>query len=185
MATIGYARVSSREQNTAAQKHSIENKYNIERWFNDDAVSGAVKAMSRPGFKALFDYARDGDVVVVAAIDRLGRNTVDVLETVESLRDKGVTIISEREGFDLSTPMGKAMLTMLAAVGELERSNSKARQMAGLERAKAKGKVLGRPATIDYDQVRAWRRANSASIKETSQHFGISPASVKRACQPA
>lgn len=179
---IGYIRVSSSDQDTAAQRHSIEARYNVEHWLSDDATSGATKAASRPGFSKLLDFVRDGDTVVVAAIDRLGRDTVDVLETVKALQGKGATIISQREGFDLSTPIGKAMLTMLAAVGELERSNIKARQMAGIERAKAEGKALGRPASIDQGAVRAWRQANNASIKATAEHFGISLASVKRAC---
>ncbi|MGM0784856.1 MAG: recombinase family protein [Pseudomonadota bacterium] len=185
MAVIGYSRVSTSDQDTAAQRHSIEARYNVERWFSDDAISGATKAASRPGFAKLLDFVRDGDTVVVAAIDRLGRNTIDVLETVETLQGKGATIISQREGFDLSTPIGKAMLTMLAAVGELERSNIKARQMAGIERSRAEGKHLGRPSTIDQSAVRAWRQAQQASIKATADHFGISPASVKRACAAA
>ncbi|MCY1378414.1 hypothetical protein D9M69_660470 [compost metagenome] len=78
--------------------------------------------------------------------------------------------------------MGKAMLTMLAAVAELERSNIKARQMAGIERAKAEGKALGRAKEIDDAAVAAWRAEQSASIKATAEHFGISIASVKRAC---
>ena len=80
--------------------------------------------------------------MIVAAIDRLGRDTIDVLETVEALKLKGVTVISMREGFDLGTPIGKCMLTMLAAVADLERSNIKARQMAGIARAKAQGRAL-------------------------------------------
>ncbi|MCY1522278.1 Serine recombinase PinR [compost metagenome] len=128
------------------------------------------------------EYLREGDTLVVAAVDRLGRDTIDVLVTVEYLTAKGVSIISKREGFDLSTPMGKAMLTMLAAVAELERSNIKARQMAGIERAKAEGKALGRAKEIDDAAVAAWRAEQSASIKATAEHFGISIASVKRAC---
>ena len=92
-------------------------------------------------------------------------------------------MVSIREGFDLSTPMGKAMLTMLAAMAELERSNIKARQMAGIERARAKGKNLGREKVIDDAAVAQWRKENSASIKATAEHFGISTASVKRACR--
>ena len=79
--------------------------------------------------------------------------------------------------------MGKAMLTMLAAVAELERSNIKARQMAGIARAKAEGKALGREKTIDDASVAQWRRENGASIQATAAQFGISPASVKRACR--
>lgn len=74
------------------------------------------------------------------------------------------------------------MLTMLAAVAKLERENIRIRQMAGIERARADGRNLGRVKTIDDAEVAAWRRENSASIKQTAERFGISIASVKRAC---
>ena len=85
---------------------------------------------------------------------------------------------------DLATDAGKLMLTMLAAVAELERSNMKARQMAGLERARAEGRHLGRRKAIDDAAVSVWRESQvpKASIKATAVHFGISVASVKRAC---
>lgn len=121
--------------------------------------------------------------VVVVAIDRLGRNTIDVLTTVEALKAKGVSLVSMREGFDLATSAGEFMLTMLAAVAKLERENIKARQMAGIERARAEGKNLGREKVINDEEVRQWRHANSASIKATAEHFSISTASVKRAFQ--
>jgi putative DNA-invertase from lambdoid prophage Rac len=180
--TIGYLRVSTGEQSVEAQRHSIGEHHKVSRWFEDEGVSGAVKAWARPAFSELFNYVRQGDRLIVPAIDRLGRDTVDVLVTVQALIDKGVSVVSLREGFDLSTPMGKAMLTMLAAVAELERSNIKARQMAGIERAKAEGKALGREKVIDDAAVQAWRKEHAASINQTAEHFGISPASVKRAC---
>lgn len=182
-AIIAYARVSTDDQTTNAQRHTIESRYTIAKWFCDEATSGAIKAKDRPGFGQLVNYVREGDTVVVAAIDRLGRDTIDVLETVEALKAKGVAVVSMREGFDLSTPMGKAMLTMLAAMAELERSNIKSRQMAGIERARAEGKALGREKVIDDESVAQWRQANSASIKATADFFGISTASVKRACR--
>lgn len=182
MAIIGYIRVSSKDQDVGAQQHKLASKFKVEKWFEDAGVSGTVKAADRPGFGALLSYAREGDTLVVSAIDRLGRNTIDVLETVEMLRAKGVQIISDREGFDLSTPIGKAMLTMLAAVAELDRENIRARQMAGIERAKAEGKPLGRPAKIDAANVKAWRAEHGASIKATAVHFDIGTTSVKRAC---
>lgn len=185
MATIGYIRVSTTEQSTDAQRHSLGELYSVDRWFEDAGVSGAVKALERPGFAALVAYVRQGDTIVVSAVDRLGRDTIDVLSTVQTLQAKGVSIISKREGFDLSTSMGKAMLTMLAAVAELERSNIKARQMAGIARAKAEGKALGRVKSIPDAEVAAWRAEHSASIKQTAEQFGISVASVKRACASA
>jgi putative DNA-invertase from lambdoid prophage Rac len=119
---------------------------------------------------------------VVSAIDRLGRNTLDVMHTVETLKAKGVSVVSMREGFDLATPTGNFMLTMLAAMAQLERENIKIRQLAGLERARAEGKNLGREKTIDDNAVAQWREDNQASIKATAEHFDISIASVKRAC---
>lgn len=183
MAVIGYLRVSTGEQNVGAQRHSIEQTHNVETWFTDEGVSGGVKALQRPGFAELFKFIRKGDTLIVPAVDRLGRNTIDVLNTVEVLQNKGVSIISLREGFDLSTSIGKAMLIMLAAVAELERSNIKLRQMAGIAKTKAEGKALGREKTIDDAAVAIWRKENSASIKLTAENFGISPASVKRACR--
>lgn len=181
---LAYLRVSTSEQTTSSQQATIEQRYQVKRWFSDEATSGIVKAKQRPGLSGLISYAREGDTVVVYAIDRLGRDTIDVLETVEALQRKGVAVISMREGFDLSTPMGKAMLTMLAAMAELERHNIKERQLAGIQRARAEGRNLGREKQIDDTEVAKWRRENSASIKATAVQFNISTASVKRACRP-
>ena len=180
--TVAYARVSTDDQTCENQRRTISARYAVAKWFTDDGVSGAVAATQRPALAALLAYVREGDVVIVAAIDRLGRNTIDVLNTVEALKTKGVSVVSMWEGFDLAAPAGKLMLTMLAAVAELERENLKVRQLAGLERAKAEGKNLGRTKAIDDAAVTAWRAENSASIKATAEHFGISAASVKRAC---
>lgn len=182
MTTLAYVRVSTEDQSTEAQRHSISQLHNVEHWYADEAISGAIKALQRPGFAELFKFARKGDTLIVSAIDRLGRDTIDVLETVEALKAKGVAVVSMREGFDLSSPIGKAMLTMLAAVAELERSSIKARQMAGIERARAQGKKLGAPKRIDDQAVASWRAANQATIQETATEFGISIAAVKRAC---
>ncbi|WP_394561817.1 recombinase family protein [Aquipseudomonas alcaligenes] len=183
--TIAYARVSTDGQSIEAQRHSINQRYNVSEdgWFTDEATSGTTKALERKGFMALFAYARKGDTVVVAAIDRLGRNTIDVLETVEALKAKGVTVVSMREGFDLSSPTGKLMLTMLAAVAELERENIKARQMAGIEKAKADGRKLGAPKQHDDAAIAAWRKETGASIAVTADHWKVSLATVKRACR--
>lgn len=183
MSVLAYARVSTDDQTTQSQRHAIDERYRVSEWFTDDAVSGVIKAKDRPGLGALLGYVRNGDTVVVSAIDRLGRNTIDVLETVEHLRTKGASVVSLREGFDLSTPHGKLMLTMLAAMAELERENIKARQMAGIEKAKAQGKALGREKVINDAEVAQWRKENNTSIKATADHFGVSTASVKRACR--
>lgn len=179
---IAYVRVSTDDQTNENQRRTIEGRYKISKWFEEEGVSGTIPAAQRPAMSALLAYVREGDTVVVVAIDRLGRNTIDVLSTVETLQAKKVSVVSMREGFDLATPAGKLMLTMLAAVAELERENIKARQMAGIERARAEGKRLGREKKIDDATVADWRHKHSASIQVTAQHFGISTASVKRAC---
>lgn len=182
-AVIAYVRVSTDDQTTENQKQAIASRYNVTKWFREEGVSGAVPAAQRPAMAQLLAFVREGDTVVVTAIDRLGRNTIDVLTTVETLKAKGVSLVSIREGFDLATPAGRLMLTMLAAVAELERENIKARQLAGIERARAEGKNLGREKVIDDARVAQWRHENNASIRATAEHFGISIASVKRACQ--
>ena len=184
-AILAYTRVSSDGQSVEAQRHAIGQRYKVsdDGWFTDEATSGTTKALERTGFKALFTFARKGDTVIVAAIDRLGRNTIDVLETVEALKAKGVTVISMREGFDLAGPHGKMVLTILAAVAELERENIKARQMAGINKAKADGRRLGAPKQHDDAAIASWRKENGASIQATADHWGVSTATVKRACR--
>lgn len=184
-ACIAYVRVSTDDQTTENQRRTIDGRYKIEKWFVENGVSGSIPAAQRPALAALLAYVREGDTVVVVAIDRLGRNTIDVLTTVEALKQKDVSVVSIREGFDLATPAGKLMLTMLAAVAELERENIKARQLAGIERARAEGKNLGREKVIDDLTVARWRREHDASIRQTAENFRISPASVKRACRAA
>lgn len=154
---IAYVRVSTDDQTNENQRRTIETRYKVSKWFEEAGVSGTIPAAQRPAMSALLAYVREGDTVVVVAIDRLGRNTIDVLSTVEVLQAKKVSVVSMREGFDLATPAGKLMLTMLAAVAELERENIKARQMAGIERARAEGKRLGREKKIEDATVAAWR----------------------------
>ena len=178
MATIIYSRVSTKDQSVDAQELALLETYQVDKSFSDTGVSGAINALERKGFKACYEYLREGDTLVVAAVDRLGRNTIDILNTVEALKAKGVSVISKREGFDLSTPIGKAMLTMLSAVAELERSNIKARQLAGIERARSEGLHLGRKHKHDPEVIKAWRHKHKASLQDTAKHFNISKATV-------
>lgn len=152
---IGYVRVSTCDQNVENQKQQITDAgYSVTRWFSDEAVSGAIKAGERPGFGELLSYVREGDTLIVIAIDRLGRNTIDVLSTVEMLQMKGVKVVSLREGFDLSTPVGKAMLTMMAGLASLEKDLIAERRAAGIKRAQSEGKHCGRPIKATVEQVR-------------------------------
>lgn len=139
MANIAYVRVSTAEQNEARQIEALK-KYNIDKWYTEK-VSG--KNMNRPQLKAMLDYVREGDTVYIHDFSRLARSTKDLLSIVDELRAKDVHLVSNKENLDTSTPNGKLMLTMLAAINEFERENLLERQREGIAIAKEQGKFKG------------------------------------------
>ena len=156
MANIGYIRVSTQEQNTARQDLLLHGAKKI----FTDKMSG--KNTARPELKKLMEYVREGDNVVVESISRFARNTRDLLSLVDELREKGVGFISLKESIDTTTPQGQFMLTVFAAMAELERESILQRQKEGIEIAKAEGKYKGRkPLEIDEKEFKAvcaeWR----------------------------
>ena len=154
MSVFAYGRVSTTLQSTENQRLEITNAgFLIDYWFADDGVSGKVCARQRPQFARLLDKIRDGETLVVSKLDRLGRDAVDVLQTVQSLADRNIKIIVLQLGnTDLSSPTGRLLLTMLAAVASMERDLLIERTQAGLMRAKAEGKKLGRPSKTTQEQ---------------------------------
>lgn len=186
---IMYCRVSTKDQDIASQRHALGG--NFDKEFQDEGISGATPAADRPGFKALLDYARSGDTIYVTAIDRLGRDALDVQTTVRKLIDKGVTIDVKGLG-PIAKGAGEIVLAVLAQVASMERDRIAERTAAGRATARAsleatgkthKGKEsLGRPVATDPATIRTWRTENTASIGDTAAHFGISTATVKRAC---
>jgi len=149
MSKIGYIRVSSEHQETARQQE-IMNNYKVDRIFSEK-ISGATA--DRPQLKAMLDYVREGDTLYVESISRLGRSTRDLLNIIDTLTDKGVTLISHKENIDTNSPTGKFMLTVFAALSQLEREQLKLRQREGIEIAKAQGKYTGRkPIPIDWSK---------------------------------
>ena len=147
MSKIGYIRVSTEHQETARQQE-IMNSYQVDRIFSEK-LSGANA--DRPQLKAMLDYVREGDTLYVESISRLGRSTRDLLNIIDTLTDKGVTLVSHKENIDTDTPAGKFMLTVFAALSQLEREQLKQRQREGIEIAKAQGKYTGRkPIEIDW-----------------------------------
>lgn len=137
---VAYVRVSTIEQNEARQMEALKD-YDIEKFFVEK-VSG--KNTSRPEFLKMMDFVREGDTVYVSEWSRLSRSTMDLLNTVNSLNDKGVKIVSLKENFDTSTPQGKLMLTLFAGLAEFERALILERQKDGIAIAKAQGKYTGR-----------------------------------------
>ncbi len=147
MSKIGYIRVSTEHQETARQQEIMSNN-KVDRIFSEK-LSGANA--DRPQLKAMLDYVREGDTLYVERISRLGRSTRDLLNIIDTLTDKGVTLVSRKENIDTDSPMGKFMLTVFAALSQLEREQLKQRQREGIEIAKAQGKYTGRnPIPIDW-----------------------------------
>lgn len=136
---VAYVRVSTAEQNEQRQVEAMK-PYSIEKWFTEK-VSG--KSMDRPKLQEMLDFVRAGDIVHVHDFSRLARSTGDLLKIVDILSAKGVTLVSNKEAIDTSTPTGKLMLTMIGAIAEFERLNLLERQKEGIAIAKAAGKYRG------------------------------------------
>lgn len=185
---IAYFRVSTKDQSIESQRSELGGGF--DREFMDEGVSGEVLARDRPGMAELLSYARSGDTVFVYAVDRLGRDAIDVQQTVRDLNAKGVTLHVHGLG-PIAGEAGKIVLAVLAQVAEMERRRIIERTEAGRKLARetlqATGKThrgkesMGRPFTHQPAEIVAWRTANKASISKTAEHFGISVATVKRA----
>ncbi len=178
MATIAYYRISTADQTIENQRRTLEGTYSIDHEFIDDGVSGTVKTGNREGFSSMMDYIRKGDTLVTVAIDRLGRDAIDVQQTIATLKDRGVNIIITEMNVDLSTPAGELLVTIMSKVAEMERDKMLERQRAGIERAKAEGKYNGRPQSVKPELIKEARK--TLSIADTAEKFGISKATVKR-----
>lgn len=189
---IAYYRVSTGDQSIDAQRAAMGGGFDIE--YSDEGISGATLAADRPGFAQLIAHARKGDTVCVYAVDRLGRDALDVQSTVKRLLDGGVIVDIHGLG-QITGDIGKLILAVLAQVAEMERNRITERcnngRKAAREALAATGKThkgkhgLGRKPVTVGPSIAAWRRNNGASISTTAKHFGISPATVKRYCANA
>ena len=176
---VAYIRVSTEEQNTARQEEAMEAQ-DIEKVFIEK-ISG--KNMERPQLKAMLDYVREGDTLVVESYSRLARNTKDLLSIVEELEKKGVAFISLKENIDTSTPQGKRMLTIFAGLAQFERECTLQRQREGIAIAKAEGKYKGRkPVAIpdNWNEVISLWQKGEITAKVAQKKLGMTPATFYR-----
>lgn len=151
MSKIGYIRVSTEHQETARQEQTMKN-YGVEKVYCDK-LSG--KNTDRPEFKSMLNYIREGDTLYVESISRLSRSIRDLLKTVDILTEKGVALVSAKENIDTNTPQGRFMLSIFAALSELEREQTLQRQREGIAEAKKRGVYKGRqPIQIDEKRFR-------------------------------
>lgn len=180
MTTYGYIRTSTRDQNADLQRDAMS-AAGIDKVFADEGVSGTLA--DRPELELLKRVVGEGDEVVVWKLDRLGRNTRNVLDLIEFFESKGATFRSLTEGISTSGPMGRAMLTIMSAFAQLERDTIVERTRAGLDSARAQGKVGGRKSVVD-DKKRAKIKSLLASGEHTRAEIAdmvkISPATLYR-----
>ena len=176
---VGYMRVSRRDQNPDLQRRALE-AAGCERIFGEKA-SGANA--EREELLAALEYVREGDVLVVWKLDRLGRSLKDLIGRMEELQDRGVGFASVTEGLDTTTPGGRLVYHVFGALAEWEREVIRERTFAGLRAARARGRNGGRPAKMDERQVaqaRAMLKDRDVSLREVCETFGVSKTTLYR-----
>lgn len=178
-----YARVSTEGQTTENQIQEIRgsNFEVVPHRIFEEVISGSVAARERPVFKKLLERLEPDDVLVVTKMDRLGRNAMDVREIVESLKERGVRVYClALGGIDLTSPAGKVTMQLLAAVAEFEKDLLVERTKAGLARAKAQGKRLGRPVAVETTALVQQLKQQNLSQSEVAARAKLGLATVKR-----
>lgn len=176
---VGYARVSTQEQNLALQRDALKSA-GCGRVFVEKA-SGAQR--DRPELKAAIDYMRDGDTLVVWKLDRLARSLKQLIETVENLGQRGIGLRSITESIDTGTSGGKLIFHVFGALAEFERSVIRERTQAGLKAARARGRVGGRPAALtdaDLTEARALLSNPDISVAQVAKRLGIAESTLYR-----
>lgn len=178
---VGYVRVSTEGQNTARQEILMQ-ELGVEKIFVDKA-SG--KSKDRPALKEMLSFVREGDVVITESVSRFARNTRDFLSLFDELMNKKVDFVSKKEQFDTSTPVGKCMITMMAAFAELEREQILQRQREGIEAAKLEGRCAGRPKiTIqnkeEWDKLYGIWKNGEITAREFMKRVDMKPCSFYR-----
>ena len=180
---LGYTRVSTATQDAQLQVDALVDVGVQKRDVFADVTSGSRTAIERPGMKRLLEHAEAGDTVVVWRVDRLGRSLIDVLNTVNLLRERGVNVRSVSDGIDPATSTGRLMLNMLATLAEYERELIVERVNAGIAAARQNGTKFGRPLAdpvevADKLQVVADARKRGRTAEEAARLVGWSRATL-------
>jgi putative DNA-invertase from lambdoid prophage Rac len=183
--TFAYCRVSTVDQSYENQVHEIQaSGFHIDsRRIIAETVSGSSAAMERKGFRSLIERLEWDDVLVVTRLDRLGRNAMDVRSTVERLAEMQVRVhCLALGGADLTSAAGKMTMAVIAAVAEFERDLLIERTQAGLVRARAQGKKLGRPSSLSQEQRKMvmQQRNEGVSLGVLAKQFGVSRSAIQR-----
>ena len=183
-----YVRVSTDHQTIKNQERELQAVAERHGWeivhvFTDNGISGAKGREHRPAFDALHQgiARRDFDLVAAWSVDRLGRSLQDLITFLAEMKSKDVDLYLHQQGLDTSTPAGRAMFQMLGVFAEFERAMIRERVNAGLARAKAQGKTLGRPVERHQHRRKVLlERAKGKGVRKIATELGIGVGTVKR-----
>ena len=176
---IGYARISTRDQNTDLQLDALK-KAGCERIFEETA-SGAKR--DRPELQSALDFIRAGDTLVIWKLDRLARSTRQLLDTVEELAKLGIGLKTLTQDIDTNTAGGRLIFTVFGAIAEFEREIIRERTRAGLDAARSRGRKGGRPRMLtekDLKQARALLTDPEITVEDVARRLGVGPSTLYR-----
>ncbi|SDT42624.1 Site-specific DNA recombinase [Pseudarthrobacter equi] len=182
--TVGYGRISTGSQDASLQEDALS-KYGVEKIYID-TISGA-KA-ERPQLQIMLDHLRSGDTVVVWKIDRMGRSLIHLVQLVEELQKKGVGLVSLTEGLDTRTEIGRFQLNILGSVAQWERDTIRSRVQAGVDSARARGRVGGRKPKLSAQKLKMAKTMYASkeyTIKEIADELVVSESTIYRAIREA
>jgi len=168
---FGYARVSTESQNLDRQLDALQ-KYGVDHIYNEK-LTGTKR--ERPELDKMLDRMTEGDVVVVESLSRLGRSTKDLIELTEIFQSKGVNLVSLKESINTNTPTGRLLFTLMSAIAQFERDVIADRTREGLNAARARGRIGGRPKTNIDAVKKAVKLYNTGqyTIKEIEELTGV------------
>ena len=184
-----YTRVSTDDQTTENQERELRAIADRQGWevvkvYMDHGVSGAKERDERPAFKEMCDDAtrRGFDLVAAWSVDRLGRSLQDLVGFLSELHALKIDLFLHQQGIDTTTPAGRAMFQMMGVFAEFERAMIQDRIRAGLARARAQGKTLGRPRTLAKNEkaIRKALKAGNIGIRKIARQIGVGTATVQR-----
>lgn len=183
MAVFHYSRVSTDEQSVENQRITAEDSdYKVDHWFYDKGVSGGILALDRKYFKLMSDQMVEGDCLLVSSVDRIGRNTADVIKTIEHFQSRNIKVCVLAYGsLDLTSEIGMAMISIAAVFAQLERSYLKTRTKAGMKRVKEAGVKIGQPLKITPDNLSdiVKERAQGVSFEAIGKKYSMSKNTIQ------
>jgi len=176
---FGYARVSTDEQSLDLQTDALD-AAGCDKIFSEHVTGNGKKR--QPELERLLEQLREGDVLVVYKLDRLGRSTINLIKFVEDFRERGIELVSLTDNIDTTTAMGKAMFGIMACMAQMERDLLVERTNAGLKAARKRGRVGGRPRVDKRDTDRALKlyATREYSVGEIQEMTGVKPHTLYR-----